>query len=153
MNYGTERNPIYPYALRLCDVDKDVPFRTISIIDGVIGVGYFCSKAFYQNYQDHIPKVRIVSSLTPSRPQDEEFFLPDSGIIRYARGYKIWNPIHFTIRDDVASIAQYEDWLQKGGLEILEKYANAFNMPFRHRGEEEELVEEEETQEDDREEA
>lgn len=121
-----ERNPIYPGALRLSDVDEGVPYREINVRNEVVDVGVFTSaptivtNIFGPTYLASVHR----NGGDPCKRRN--IHLEDGGICKYYNG--TWNDAYFTISDTPEGITKYQDWLaSNGGNLILEEYARAWD--------------------------
>lgn len=133
INY-TERNPIYPNAIRLCDVHSGVAYRLINTRCGKLGRGVFCSEPYQNNEGSRIVFMAKVVKNNPltKNPYDttSELLLNDSGIAKYYNDIDIifWNDQNFCIPDTAEGLAEYQNWLENGGNDILVRYTNALML-------------------------
>lgn len=113
----TLRNPIYPGALRLCDIKEGVGYRCINCICGYeqAELGIFSSEPYISTstYSDE--------SIVASNDEGEIVHLSDMGVAKY--GLYFWNPVHFTIENTPDEISVFDNWCKNGGEKIIANYA------------------------------
>jgi len=125
-----ERNPIYPYALRFCDIDIGVKFIEIfaasSPEDILTRKGVFLDRPrMYDLGLQKLPATKdfIADAKFNSTDRAERIFLTTYGIIFYHET-QAWSEFRFTILDSDESIKQFNEWYNGIGKGILKHRAD-----------------------------
>ena len=114
-----KRNPIYPGALRLCDVANGVPYLLICASSDHIDTGNFLSKPSIQKMDFSKLEKNIAKTIDRFGYIDEQRFLDDMGICPYFLGRTSWDETYFTILNTPKGLKAYQAWLDNGGKEKL----------------------------------
>ena len=129
MNYKNidpkKRNPLYPNALRPCDVHWVVPYRTIHVKYGD-NTGVFRGKPFISKkfpFGPYLTAKIIGMMLENNKKFKGELNLTSAGIAQDNDSGK-WNKFIFTIKNTPADLKLYQEWLDGGGDQIIKEAAN-----------------------------
>jgi|GEM_PF-3471891 len=122
----TERNPIYPNALRLCDIHDGTPYQVISANCEIRYSGIFIGEPFI----DRTAKMAFMAIMANEIPllpiKPKIVYLADAGIVKYCLGDGGWHVCSFTIRNTPDDLKLYQEWLDNDGDKIIKAAADSF---------------------------
>ena len=127
-----EQNPIYPGALRFCDLHNGVTYQAINAELGLLEKGIFCGEPFISNedYKEKL-KIKAIRSIpanvnSEKNKQIVEIYLSGVGITRNV--YGMWSVTNFCIKNSDEDLKLYKKWLNDGGNAIFEMIANKMKL-------------------------